>query len=110
VIGTYNAGFDPDLSAMVDRLCAPSEGTVVAPPAGLTIKGLKTATCRVDQQDGWVLVYVVAQGGKWPPPNADGPPWINYELTLQTRPERFDADLARFRAVLRTFRLFKPEM
>jgi hypothetical protein len=109
----YNAAFYVNVEAVADEYCAREVGRRVAAPPGLVIKGTRTTSCRVDLDDGGIVVRVFAQGGRWRDPGNSPElrlPAIVYRLVLQTRPERFDADLARFRALLKTYRLFKPAM
>jgi hypothetical protein len=108
VTGSYNAGFSPSPEERLRHVC---HGKPAEPPPGLAFPGKRSAACRADIDDGWIVVHVVAQGGAWPDPGSDPElhtPWINYTVVLQTKPERFDADLTRLRAVLKTIRLFKP--
>ena len=39
----------------------------------------------------------------------DETPLINYSIMLHTTRERFEGDLARFRAILATVRIFEPQ-
>ena len=116
VSADHNATEYLDAESVSRWSCDPSveEGTPRPTPGGLTIKGAHSVACAVDitkdWDDGAIVVIVAALGGKV----RDTPGWdprapaVVYWIGLHTRPERFDADLARFRAVLKTVRLFEP--
>ena len=80
-------------------------GPCVQAPAGLSIKGLRSAAARVNRSDGWIDIIVVAQGGKPDPAFDPTIPSINYDLSLHTRPENLEEDLRVFRSVLQTVQL-----
>lgn len=74
------------------------------------IGGLKTAMCRIDQ-DNEVRIILEAQGWKWPDRFGEGEKTarINYTAYFSTTRSRFDSDMARFRAFLRSIVIRKPE-
>jgi hypothetical protein len=111
-IGEYNSLFYPSTQALAKDSCG-QHGKRVAAPPGLAIPGARSATCRRNEDDGWITMAVVAQGGTWRDPGNDPDfhtPAVNYIVLMHTRGDHFDADLARFRAILKTVRLFKPAM
>jgi hypothetical protein len=107
VHASYNALSWPTPEVVVDKLCEPIERHAWV-PKGLSIKGKHVVACRYDSDDRWIEITLVAQGGKRPAAEHDATPLVNYMVTLGTRPERLAGDLARFRAFLRTVRLFQP--
>jgi hypothetical protein len=91
--GSYNAAELPTPETALGSICTHRGSTRGAAPHGLAIAGLPSASCRGNSADGkWIDVFVSAQNGD--------PASINYEANLHTTPERFDADLVRFRAFL----------
>lgn len=113
VFGTPNAMFDESNAQQLDRYCNWPDGPFErrAPPAGLRLRGIASGACRIDRSDGVIEIIVVAQGGAWPKPHTS-PEWklpmFNYTVSLYTTQQRFDADLARFRAILATVRIRPP--
>ena len=76
-----------------------------AAPADLHIPGMKTKAGRIDRRDGSIIIIVVTQAGK-PAPDFDASvPSINYDLTLNTDTQHFDADLSIFRTILKAIRI-----
>jgi hypothetical protein len=63
------------------------------------IGGLKTAMCRIDQ-DNEVSITLEAQGGKWPHQFSEKTARINYTAYFRTTRSRIDSDMDRFRAFL----------
>jgi hypothetical protein len=106
IIGNYNVLFAPSAAAQARTLCGYAGRPTKAPP-GLQIDGHSSSSCRVDRRDGWIEIDVVAQDWQQPGKHTE---LINYEVMLHTTPQRFDQDLALFRAVLKTIRIFKPDM
>ena len=68
----------------------------------LGFPGRRSAGCHARLDDGSIVVYVVAQAGRWPEsePSPLDTPYINYTAALRTTQATKDEDLAMFGAVL----------
>jgi hypothetical protein len=118
-VGSYNASFIKDSETWADVAChdnPDSPGKVGPAPPDLRVKGLDTAGCRIDVTEGkfkgWIIIGLHALAGRYPNPDNRPElrtPSIMYDFTLMTRPERFEADLAYFRAILKTVRIFQSD-
>jgi len=74
-------------------------------PVGLSVHGLRSETARLDYADGSMEVYVVTQAGKPDPDFDPSVPSINYNVSLHTNAQNYDADLEVFRAVLNNLKI-----
>ena len=82
------------------------KGPCGKPPDGLNLPRLKSAAGEVDHPDGWTYIIVVTEAGK-PAPDVD--PTVSsmhYTITLHTDKKHFQRDLAIFRKVLKTIRIY----
>jgi hypothetical protein len=108
IFAEYNTLQDAKtLRAFLNRECQSEtkKDQRLAPPANLTIPGLRTAAARVNHADGWIDVIVVTQAGKPSPDFDSSVPSYNYDLRLHTLPKYLKQDLRVFRAVLHTIKL-----
>ena len=104
--------FAPSAAAAARTRCGYTGRPTKAPP-GLQIDEHPSSSCRADTHDGWIEINVVAQDWQWPGKHIepdDETAYINYEVMLHTTPQRLEHDLAQFRAVLKTIRIFKPDV
>jgi len=109
VDANYNAVEAPDVRAWLDGMgCDPKNGKVGAAPAGLTIGRHPAVACRVDRPDGWIDIKL-AGASRWVDRKWDDWPYIIYSASLHTTPARLKHDLATFRQVLGSSRLFRPD-
>lgn len=106
VLGWYNTVFVPSLAALGKRSCSHVTGERVPPP-DLRLPGTPSIVCRVNAPDR-VTIELEAQSRSRMQGDYSLVPSINYTVTLHTSPERLEADLARFRALLPTIRFHMP--
>lgn len=93
----YNASEDTSPKAALGGICTLQGATRASAPAGLDIAGLRSAACRANSADkAWIDILVVTQTGPKGEMSA-----VNYDANLHTTPQRFEADLARFRSFLK---------
>jgi hypothetical protein len=104
VQGDYNAG----------DAVTPEEATGCSEPylnegakLDLSFPHRKSATCREDHAEGFILITVLAQAGETEGGSPEHPivPSINYEATLTTTPAKVPEDLITFRRVLASVRI-----
>ena len=79
-------------------------GKEVRAPKGIRIPGCKTASARVDLDDGWIDVYAVTQMAPGATANPLAPS-VNHTIRLHTDPAHLEGDLAVFRSVLKSTKL-----
>jgi len=103
VFSGYNAADATKI--LYDFLKSECDGPCLPPPPNLGIRGLRTASARVNHSDGWVDIIVVTQAGKPDALYDPAVPSINYDLRLHTKPENLNEALRVFRTVLQTIRL-----
>jgi hypothetical protein len=90
--------------------CNEKVGVVGEAPPGLTFARMPSATCRIDKPDGTIEVLAAARTGQWRGELCHSEIGAtDYIARLQTRSETFDDDLARFRRVLDTVKVFIPK-
>ena len=106
VFASYTAADDEKtLHGNLAILC---ESACSAAPAGLLIKGMKTATGRLNRPDGSIEIILVTMAGK-PDPDFDPlVPSFDYWLSLHTDAQHLDGDLKVFRLMLETIRISPP--
>lgn len=88
--------------------CDAGGGTIAPAPDGLRFTGIKSGACRVNLKDGWIRIFVLAQGGDLPDsrfPNSPSPAH-DYVAWLQTNPQHFADDLAAFRHTVTTMQIW----
>jgi hypothetical protein len=88
--------------------CKADPGKIGPPPAGLSFPAKDLAGCTVKRPNGWIDVEL-AGASPWVAKDWKGRPFIIYSAKLHTTPARLKRDIATFRVVLRSVRLFKPD-
>jgi hypothetical protein len=104
VQGDYNA-----VEAMTpqDAIGCSAPYLVAGAQLHLSFPNRKSATCREDHAEGFILITVVTQAGNTEGEKPGDPPVprINYKAGLTTTPSKIVEDLATFRHVLASVRI-----
>lgn len=105
ITADYNSAFRR--SPREASLCATADKSHIVQlgETGASIPKLRSDGCRVDLDDGTVILAVTAQAGRWPRKPADKSPdfqtpYINYEVRLHTDQAHLDTDVEAFSQVL----------
>ncbi|WP_428249808.1 hypothetical protein [Ferrovibrio sp.] len=110
VIGEYNAYEAMDVEELRDFTCKPSHANVVYIPAAISIAGLPSRLCRVDE-GGKINIYLVAQLFKFAGLNNDKSvdlsPDLNFIVILQTDEGHFSDDFLLFEVIVKAITLKK---
>lgn len=112
VFATYNAMEYPSLDVARDSSCKiqPREAVRGTAPKALKIDGPPSRVCRINRNDGRVLVIVVtAIGEDTIVPKTGEEPRIFLTFHLETTPSRFMSDLRAFRQLLAATHLLKRD-
>jgi hypothetical protein len=95
---------------LLHRGCRPRDvNTILDTPAGLAIARSPSRSCRFQRPDGRIEVLVGMRKGAWRGQLCRSDIGMHdYLARLETTREYYEADLERFRAVLKTMRVFMP--
>lgn len=111
VYADYNAQFYRSANEAAKLLCGEAKNDPSLGQNSLRIDHRDSATCRVTHSNSWIEIYVVAQGGRWPE-KFDGPEdataYVTYIVTLQTKMDRYKADIDQLKSLLAAIRIHSP--